>query len=92
MSWSFDIRAASDKDAAKAQVQERADASGGHFPPSAQAVVNAVIDALPECENSVLNVRSYGHFATGDYRGTSNMLVEISSHFAENIKPAEQAA
>lgn len=92
MSWSFDIKNAADKGAAKDQVQERFDASHGHFPENVKALVDALIDTLPDCENSLVNVKSYGHFQREEYRGTSNILVEVSNTFAENVKPAEQAA
>lgn len=92
MSWSFDIKNAADKDAAKEQVQERFDASHGHFPDNVKALVDGLIDALPDCENSLINVKSYGHFTTGEYRGASNVLVEVNNTFAENVKPVEQAA
>lgn len=90
MSWSFNIPKAADKDAAKAEVDRNAEAAHGHFPSSAQVVVKAVIDALPDCEDSVINVQSNGHFQSGPYRGTSSIMINVSNQFAD--KPAEQAA
>jgi hypothetical protein len=88
MSWSFDIKGAADKEAAKAQVQEHFESSHGHFPENARALVDAAIDALPDCEDSVINVASFGHFQLDStYRGTSNLSVVASNAFAP--KPAE---
>lgn len=92
MSWSFDIKNAADKAAAKAEVQQRHEQANGHFPANARTVVDAMIDALPDCEDSVINVASYGHFQTGGKRGTSNMTVSVGNAFAEHVKPVEQAA
>jgi hypothetical protein len=84
MSWSFAANKLADKEAARAEVARQAEASNGQFPEDAQAVVNAAIDALPDCENSTVNVKSFGHFHTGKNRGTSNILVEVSNSIAES--------
>ena len=91
MSWSFDIKDAADKEAAKAEVQHRKEQSGDHFPDSAKAVVDAAIDALPSCEDSVINVSSFGHFQMdAGYRGTSNFSVVIRNAFApKEVKDAD---
>lgn len=81
MSWSFDIKAAADKAKAKAEVQKRKEQSGEHFPDAVKAMVDAAIDALPEFERSSINVASFGHFATGGYRGTSNLSIVVSNSF-----------
>jgi len=83
MTWSFNISKAVDKADAKAKVQEEQDRSQGHFPDNAKAIVDAAIDALPDCEDSVINVSSDGHFQTGPYRGMSSFVVNVSNMFAE---------
>jgi hypothetical protein len=83
MSWSFNAPKLADKAAARAEVERQAEVANGHFPDAAKQVVLAAIDALPDCEDSTISVRSFGHFQTGEYRGTSNYLIEVSNSFAE---------
>lgn len=83
MSWSFNIARAADKAEAKAKVAGEKAKYPDHFPDAARAIVDAAIDALPECENSVINVSSNGHFAAGENRSTSSMTVNVSNAFAD---------
>lgn len=86
MSWNFDFKV-DDKAAAKVTLAERAEAAGGHFPASLLPLIEAAIDALPELDDSEISVTSFGHFTSDDYRGTSNLLIEVKSHF--KAAPAE---
>jgi len=90
MSWSIYITNAADKEAAKAELAEKAKSQieHGHMPQSALDAAASAIDGLPDCENSVINLSTYGHYHKAENgRGTSNATLNVSNHFAENVKP-----
>lgn len=80
MSWSFSYSAA-DKAEAHKMLEEKVASQGGHCPESIGDIVANAIDALPECEDSIINVSTNGHFNTGEHRGTSSMTVSVSNQF-----------
>lgn len=76
MSWNLSV-AAKGKDAAKAQLEEKA--GPAFLPDSVKDLCAAAIDALPETGMEGFNTVSlatYGHFRRdGDNPGTSNMTL-----------------
>ena len=80
MSWSFSYSAA-DKAEAQDVLDKKLEEQAGHFPKAVKSMVSRAIDALPDCDDSIINVSTYGHFNQGDYRGTSNLSITVSNQF-----------
>lgn len=78
MSFSFSFTAP-DKASAKTELAERNEQSGGHMPDAMEDAVSAMIDAMPDApEGNVFNVSTYGHAASDDNPGQSNITLSVS--------------
>ena len=88
MSWSFSYTS-EDKHAALAKLDEITQQQSGHLPKSVASMVARAIDALPDCDESIINVASYGHFNNSEHRGTSNMTINVSNAYKPVEPPIE---
>lgn len=77
MSWNTEITATS-KDAAKEELSACPDFVEGNMPATVRGLIAGAIDALPDCENSHIDITTYGHFHDSpDHRGGSNMRIIV---------------